>query len=161
VSCARGVTCAGRFLYRQRRLGRTFILSFHERCVVTTPRSLSALCSLSDIPIRPVFSLFSSFFYLYVLGHRLLAAIKEERALDVSGDGLITEEEFRRLFSPEVIVAAQVKQEIRCSATSGDVILSSRKRWPRMGIVRWNVHFFLSVAVWLVRGCRPEAAVDF
>jgi hypothetical protein len=38
----------------------------------------------------------------------MLEAIKEVHALDISGDEFISELEFKRLYLPEVITAAQV-----------------------------------------------------
>jgi hypothetical protein len=39
----------------------------------------------------------------------VLAAMKGARALDVSGDGQITADEFKRLMDPEVIATAEAK----------------------------------------------------
>jgi len=41
--------------------------------------------------------------------HSMLLAIKEVKALDISGDGRITEKEFKRIYSPAVLAAAEVK----------------------------------------------------
>ena len=42
-----------------------------------------------------------------IKGRAMLRAMKSARALDVSGDGRITEQEFRRLYDPAVLAAAE------------------------------------------------------
>jgi len=44
-----------------------------------------------------------------LLAFSRLAAMKEVKALDISGDGRITEKEFKRMYNPLVMVAAGVK----------------------------------------------------
>jgi len=42
-------------------------------------------------------------------GEAILSAMKAARALDLSGDGIITQHEFKRLYNPTVIVSAEIK----------------------------------------------------